>query len=90
MKVTEAGRAVILAHGKRLNKPICHLGVETRGDGSRGLSIALITWNEATRVIHVDGVDFDISIEDELALEGYTFDGVAGHLKAIPPNRPCH
>ena len=89
MKVTEAGRDVLLSNMKRLGKSVCHLGVREREDGNRGLTISLINKEEATRIIHVGGVDFDVSIEDELALEGYTFDGVGSHLKAIPPYRPC-
>ena len=90
MKVTEAGRNLILAIGKKLNKPVCHIEVAERDDGGRGLQIALITWAETNRVIHVDGVDFDISIEDEFQIEGYTFDAVGAHLRAIPPERNCH
>ena len=85
MIVTDAAKEILLASMERAGKEVCHIGLVVHSCGGKGLDPRLIKKEEATRLVEINGVLFDLTEDAEAFLDGFTFDGDGNRLCLIPP-----
>ena len=85
MHITEEAQKLFHQAMEELKKDVFHIELVQHGCGGKGLNLKLITKEEATRIIDVDGIAVDINEEDDAFLKEFTFEAYNGNIKVVPP-----
>jgi len=85
MHFTEEAQNLFHKAMEEIGKDVFHIELVQHGCGGKGLNLKLITKEEATRIVEIDGIAVDISEDDDAFLKEFTFEEYNGNIKVVPP-----